>query len=46
MAIDWAPVIYAVLTALFTIAILALRGAVLESNKTHKAEELNNDHEA
>jgi len=46
MAIDWAPVAYAGLTVLFTIAILLLRAAVMESNRTHKAEELNNDNEA
>lgn len=45
---DLAPIIYAILTVLFTFAILVLRAAVLESNKTHKAElkELNNDNEA
>lgn len=47
MAIDWAPVAYFGLTVLFTFAILVLRAAVLESNKTHRAEqELNNDDEA
>jgi len=45
MAIDWAPVAYAGLTVLLTFAILVLRAAVLESNKTHK-EETDNDHEA
>lgn len=45
---DFAPIIYAILTILFTIAILFLRAAVLESNKTHRNEELelNNDNEA
>ena len=38
ISIDWAPVFYFGLTVLLTIAILALAGALRESNRTHKVE--------
>lgn len=42
---DPAPIIYGILTVLIAIAILALRGALIESARAHRAqlEEMEND---